>query len=57
VRTRTPGGVAGVPPKMEAPYADFWGTLSIDLCSKLFGSTRRLPKFYGLADVCRLALA
>ena len=22
VRTRMPGGVAGVPPKMEAPYAD-----------------------------------
>ena len=22
VRTRTPGGVAGVPPTMEAPYAD-----------------------------------
>lgn len=23
VRTRTPGGVAGVPPKLEAPYADW----------------------------------
>ncbi|WP_212744173.1 hypothetical protein, partial [Ramlibacter sp. 2FC] len=23
VRTRMPGGVAGVPPIMEAPYADF----------------------------------
>ena len=22
VRTRMPGGVAGAPPKMEAPYAD-----------------------------------
>ena len=22
VRTRTPGGVAGAPPMMEAPYAD-----------------------------------
>ena len=25
VRTRMPGGVAGVPPKMEAPYADEQG--------------------------------
>ena len=25
VRTRTPGGVAGVPPTMEAPYADRGG--------------------------------
>ena len=24
VRTRMPGGVAGAPPTMEAPYADVW---------------------------------
>jgi hypothetical protein len=29
VRTRMPGGVAGVPPRMEAPYADLRCNLAI----------------------------
>jgi len=36
VRTRMPGGVAGVPPTMEAPYADGYSTSAARLALRLF---------------------
>ena len=36
VRTRTPGGVAGAPPMMEAPYADWAGHNALMLWVKAF---------------------
>jgi hypothetical protein len=45
VRTRMPGGVAGVPPTMEAPYADALAVFSAIEPPIVSGYARHLPMF------------